>query len=157
MSDSELELSLENENISRSEERVRDLSAKAKAAYDERDAAKADADATKAKLAELEGNLKFTEEFSGVTSKFPQATELKDKIREKVKAGYSTEDATVAVLNAEGKLTAQPEPRVAIAATGGSAPVQLPDGGVKRPGEMSQVERRAALEEAVRRGDITVT
>lgn len=49
-------------------------------------------------------DLKFNNEFKDQVATFPLAKDHEDDIKAKVKAGYSTEDATVAVLQKEGKL-----------------------------------------------------
>lgn len=154
----ELDLELEDQNINnnRSEERIRNLSSKARTFAEERDAAKAAFDTAEAEKATLQKERDFFESFSDTASKFPGASEHKDAIKEKVLAGYSVEDATVSVLNAEGKLTPSvekaPEPQ---AVAGGSAPTALPQaGGNKTLGEMSREEKRTEVMGAIARGDI---
>lgn len=97
----------------------------------------------------------FYKDFSANVSKYPQASEYQDKILEKVKAGYSTEDAMVSVLNKEGKLTAptgvptQPPTRAQI--EGGSAPTNIPTS--TEPKTLD--EKRKALMEADERGELS--
>lgn len=153
----ELELNLEeNENINRAEERIKNLSSKVKLTAQERDelaAAKADLEQ---RASSLEKERDFFREFSALSSKFPGASEYQDKILEKVNAGYSPEDAAVSVLNAEGKLMPQAKEveTVPIApAAGGSASTVIPSG-EKTPSDMSQEERRAALQEASDSGEL---
>ncbi len=139
---------VEGEEINRTDKRIDSLSSKVKETAQERDAAIAAKEA-----ADKERD--FYKGFSGVATKYPAAAEFQDKILEKVNAGYDVEDATVSVLNKEGKLTAPP-PAPPGPAAGGSAAVNLPEGGVKSPREMSQTERRNALLDAEKRGDISV-
>lgn len=49
----------------------------------------------------------FENSFNQVSATYPLAKDFKDKIQEKVKAGYSVDDATIAVLQKEGKLMTQ--------------------------------------------------
>lgn len=88
------------------EERIKDLSHKVKTTSEERDTAqKSVEDLTK----ERDDAVKETEFYttlSTVTDKYPDAKEFKDDILEKVKSGYSLEDAAVAILVREGKYVA---------------------------------------------------
>ena len=52
----------------------------------------------------------FFRDFSQVSSKYPKATEYQAQILEKVDSGYTTEDATLAILAKEGKLQTTMEP-----------------------------------------------
>ena len=94
----------------------------------------------------------FYKDFSANVSKYPSASEYQDKILEKVNAGYSTEDAMVAVLVKEGKFTSetiQPDrPQV----EGGSAPTIV--GGDKSLNDMTAAEKLAMLAEADKSGDL---
>lgn len=58
---------------------------------------------------ERAANAEFKSGFMEVTSTYPLASEYEDAIKEKVKAGYSVDDATVAVLQKEGKLKTKAE------------------------------------------------
>lgn len=98
-----------------------------------------------ARIATLEKENDFNSGFADVISTQPSAKEHKDEIKAKVLAGYSVEDATFAVLGKAGKLGNVPAPAPASPA-GGSAPTNVPSGGAKSPSEMSQAERREALE-----------
>lgn len=93
----------------------------------------------------------FYKDFSGNVSKYPVASEYKDKIWEKVKNGYSTEDAIVAVLAKEGKLTSQ-APVQQMQVEGGSAPTNVE--GTKSIADMTPAEKLAALGEADKTGDL---
>jgi hypothetical protein len=146
--DLDLDLNLDNEeqniNNNRAQKRFTDLSEKVKLTAQERDdlaKAKAEAD-VKAEKAEKERD--FYKDFSTSSAKYPGATDYQDKILEKVKSGYTVEDATVSVLNAEGKLTTPQAPRESPA--GGSATNSMKGEGEKTIAEMTQAERRAILE-----------
>lgn len=144
----------QNENFNRTEERIKDLSSKVRTASTERDeaAAKAQAEAEARQTAEKERD--FFKEFSTLTSKHPNAANFQDKILEKVKAGYTPEDATVSVLNAEGQLSPIAGPTVAPAnAGGGSASTVIPQGD-RGADQMSQAERREALLKANESGEL---
>lgn len=105
----------------------------------------------------LERERDFFKDFSSQSSKYPEAINYQDKIFDKVKSGYSTEDATLAVLAKEGKFNptiepkapAQPQP----SPTGGSAPTVFPEKD-KEMNEMTTEEKLNALKEAEKRGDI---
>lgn len=152
----ELELDLnEGQHINKTEERIKNLSSKVKDTSRERDEANAKAQSEAEARVAVEKERDFYASFSDQTSKYPGASEHKDAIKEKVMAGYSVEDATVAVLAKEGKYTPQVEQAPAPAnAAGGSASFQLPSGSSKTLGEMSRDEKRAELEAAIGRGDI---
>lgn len=131
-------------NKSRGIERNKDLSEKVKLTAEERDKERQAREAA-------EKEVSFYKGFTKITSKYPQAADHEDKIREKVLAGYDVEDAAVAVLNKAGKLIPPKQDKEIVA--GGSA-INQPAQGVKTPREMSQAERLAALKEAEARGDI---
>lgn len=138
---------------SESEKRITQLSKKVREEAEAREVAekaKAEADV---KTTELQRERDFYVGFSDVLSTNPQAKDHKDDILGKVKSGMSVEDATFAVLGKAGKLgqqVSEPTP----SPVGGSAPITIPQGGVKSPQEMTQSERRAALLEAEGRGDL---
>lgn len=157
--DDNLDLDLGNEEITRKDKRIESLSSKVKETSTERDEAKAKAEAAEAARLAAEKERDFYASFSDTATKFPAASEYKDKIKEKVLAGYSVEDATVAVLNAENKLVPQaaPPPPPPGPAAGGSSDTQLPSSGQKSVSEMTRDEKRAALIEAEKRGDISLT
>lgn len=105
------------------------------------------------RAAKAEKDLEFYKSFSQVSAKYPGASDFQDQIKERVDKGYDPEDATIAVLNREGKLgnqqvQSQPRPNVA----GGSAPTDLGNGGTKTAKEMSQEERLEAILQAEREG-----
>lgn len=131
---------------SRGVERNKDLSEKVKNTSAERDAERQARES-----AEKERD--FYKNFSKTTSKYPQAADYEDKIREKVLTGYDMEDATVSVLNKAGKLIPQKPDKEIVA--GGSA-INTSQG-VKNPSEMTQAERLIALKEAEARGEISMS
>jgi hypothetical protein len=153
----DLELDLEDENITRDKKRLESLSNKVKETSTERDEAKAAAEAAEQAKLQAEKERDFFSGFSDTVTKYPQASEHKDAIKEKVLSGYSVEDATVAVLHAEGKFapTVEQTPQAG-AAAGGSAPTALPDTGTKSVAEMDQSERRALLVDFEKKGDISL-
>ena len=149
-----LDLDLESldENIERKnkvEERIVNLSNKVKLTSEERDELKAHNETLSAEKASLTKEVEFFSSFTDMTSKYPGAVEYKDAIKEKVLAGYTVDDATVAVLAREGKLggtTAPIVPKADLPAGGSAATQQLVDGD-KGTGEMTQEELKAALME----------
>lgn len=149
----ELELNLDNENFNKTEERIRNLSSKVKEAADQRDVEKTAREAAEAKAIAAEQKASFLDEFSNVSGKYTGSTDFKDKIWDKVKSGYSTEDATVSVLNAEGKLApAAPEP--VAPSGGGSAITQIPTGSLSID-TMSREDKRQALMDAEKEGELS--
>jgi hypothetical protein len=127
------------------EERITDLSSKVKTASDERDAALARVEAAEKKAA-------FATDFVEVAAEFAAAREHKADIEAKVMSGYTVKDATFAVLGAAGKLGAPKVERTPIA--GGSASTNITIQSNKPATDMTREERRAALIEAERKGDL---
>ncbi len=157
--DDELELDLsEDQNINKTQERITNLSSKVKKTAEERDAARQAQEESEAARLAAEKERDFYASFSDSASKYPAAAEFKDAIKEKVLSGYSVEDATVAVLNANNKLmpTVEQAPDPGPAA-GGSAANAIADIAAKSVAEMTQDERRTLLVEAEKRGDITLS
>ncbi len=146
----EFELDLEgSEDINKTELRIKNLSSKVRETATERDEAKAATEVAEARAAAAEKKAEFLGSFTEVSSKYQGATEFRDAIEEKVLGGYSVEDATVSVLNANNRLIPQQQqveaPRP-ITAGGGSAATMIPDNGLsKSVQEMTQAERREAL------------
>ncbi len=131
--------------------RFQQLSEKVKQSSEAKDAAEAKAIAEADARATAEKERDFYKDFSTNVSKYPGASEFQDKILEKVKAGYSTEDAMVSVLNKEGKLIPQPieqgpKPQV----EGGSAQTVLL--GDKELSDMTPAEKLQALSELDKTG-----
>ena len=138
---------LTTEPTSRGVERNQILSEEVKQAAEERDA-------EKGKRETAEKELEFYKGFSKLSSKYPNASDYEDKIREKVLKGYDMEDAAIAVLNKSGKLMPQKVEREVVA--GGSATTN-PSQGSKGVKDMNQAERLQALREAEIRGDIALS
>ena len=154
----EFDLDIVDEDIDKKnkvEKRIKDLSDKVRITSEERDELKGLlVESEKAKEAAFKER-DFHSSFADATAKYPGANEYKDTIKDKVLSGYSVEDATVAVLASEGKLVmpepaAEPEPSPA----GGSA-VNQPPAGEKKLDEMTLEEKREAVLEAERKGEIT--
>jgi hypothetical protein len=141
----ELDENINNNN--RVEQRLRSLTEKVKLTEKERDEKDA---LLKAKEIELDSATKekdFYSKFSDSTTKYPGAGAFKDKIREKVMAGYDVEDATVAVLAKEGKLGTSTPVVEKETVAGGSATTAMSGEGEKSISEMTRDEKRAALTE----------
>ena len=156
MDDQDLDLSLEDDQpqINKTQERIKSLNSKVgEANRGKEEAEQRAAEATK-RAEKAEKKAEFISSFSEVSQKYQGATEYKDQIQEKVDIGYTVEDATVAILNAEGKLLPQ-EPifEAPLPAAGGSAPTTLPSQ-APTAGEMTQEERRAELLKPERASDI---
>lgn len=130
---------------SRAEDRIKQLSDKVEVTARERDEAKSLREQDQKKIQELEKENSFNSGFGDMLGTHSAAKDHKDEIKAKVLAGYSVEDATLAVLAKAGKLGAVATPQVA----GGSAATAMPQGGQKSPQEMSQAERRAQLEKDI--------
>lgn len=109
--------------------------------------------------AERIASLEFDNAFKDVVNTYPGASELKEKIRERVKAGLPVSEAAVIVLHNEKKLQTREEVERISAereSLGGSAATQPPKG-KKRPEEMTTAELREELVEAERKGEIRYT
>ena len=133
----ELEPELEPEKKpARSDNRFKDLSDKVELTAKERDEATTKATA-------LEKELDFHKGFSKITSKFSNASEYEDKIKEKVLAGADPEEATVAILYKAGKLDMGQAPKPNSPA-GGSAGTTMTSG-EKDLKDMTREEKREAL------------
>lgn len=138
--DEELE---KQNNESRAQHRIKQLSDKVELTARERDEFKTLHEQDQKKIAELERENAFNSGFSDVLGNYPAAKDHKDLIKEKVMAGYSVEDAALAVLGKAGKLGTTPESTASDIA-GGSAPTNL-QSGQKSIQDMTQAERREAL------------
>jgi hypothetical protein len=132
--------------------RFQTLSDKVATTSKERDDALAKVQAEAEAKAQLEKERDFYKDFSANVSKYPAASEFQDKILEKVKAGYATEDAMVSVLAKEGKFAPQEVKMAPITAEGGSATTTL--AGDKTFDQMSVDDKRSALQEAEKTGDL---
>lgn len=128
------------QETSRAEERIKELSDKVRLTSEERD--------EKARLLDVATRERdFYQSFTDLVATNPAAKDHKDAILEKVKGGYTTEDATFAVLGKAGLLGGAPQttaPSQTVA--GGSAAHTITQTGEKPVAEMSQDERRAQLE-----------
>lgn len=158
MDEQEIEQQAQTEITSKNavEERMKNLSkAKIEAENKATEEAKARAEAeSRVQIAEKERD--FFASFSDSISKYPNANEHKDAIKEKVMSGYTVEDATVSVLAKEGKLgTVQAPPPPRQSPAGGSASNQIQSGGNRQIADMSREEKRQAILDAVDRGDIS--
>jgi hypothetical protein len=133
--------------------RFQELSEKVKLTSQERDELAQAKTALEAEKSSLAKERDFYKDFSVNVAKYPNASEYQDQILEKVKSGYSTEDAMVSVLAKEGKLmppSEKPQPKQHI--EGGSAPTI--QGGTKGLSDMTADEKFAALREAESSGDL---
>jgi len=149
----ELEMDLiEEPNINKAEERIKNLSSKVKEKALENETERKLREEAEARAASLEKERDFFASFSDQVSKFPAASEFKDAIKEKVLAGYTAEDATVAVLNANGRLMPQENNVEVGPIAGGSAPTQLT--GDRPSSNLSQEERRQKLMDMDSRGEL---
>lgn len=152
------ELDKDISNRNKVEERIKDLSSKVKLTSQERDEFSKAKEQAENERADALKERDFYASFSDMTSQYPQAKDFKDKIKEKVMGGYSVEDATVAVLNKEGKLVkTEPPKEPPPTAAGGSATTSPPAGGQKAISDMTREEKRQALIDAEARGDISIS
>ena len=150
------QLDNEIETTNKVETRIKDLSSKVKLTAEERDAAKRKVEEEIGRNATLQKELEFLNSFGNQVSKHPEASQFRDKIKEKVLKGYTVEDATISTLAAEGKLL--PTEPVIENVAGGSAAVNQPlAGGTKTVSQMTRDEKRQALLEAEQRGDISLS
>ena len=150
------ELDNEIDKESKVEKRIKDLSEKVRLTAEERDAEKKKLTEESAKAGSLQKEVEFLNSFGDQLGKYPEASSYRDKIKEKVLRGYSIEDATVSTLSSEGKLTPK-EVRVDNVA-GGSAAVNQPVSGGEKPiSEMTREEKRNALLELEKHGDISMS
>ncbi len=134
--------------------RFQQLSEKVILTSQERDAAQTKAQTEADARLNAEKERDFYKDFSTNVTKYPNASEFQDQILEKVKGGYSTEDAMVAVLAKEGKLnmTSQPVQQSNIQVEGGSAVSSFE--GSKSLNDMKPDEKLAALMELDKTGDL---
>ncbi len=144
----DLDLQDDGQEVNKVEKRIKDLSEKVKLTAQERDElSKAKENLENEKKA-LEKERDFFKGFSEISSKYQGASEYQEKIREKVMSGYDVEDATVAILAKENKLvTPQSPPPSKESPIGGSATNTMKSGDQKPLSEMTQAERKAALQQ----------
>lgn len=127
------------------QDRIKQLSANVETTAKERDELKGLRDKDQQKIAELERENSFNTGYADMLGNYPTAREHKDDIKTKVMAGYTVEDATLAVLGKAGKLGGSaPAPQVA----GGSSDTTIQTT-TKETKDMTQAERRAELDKAL--------
>lgn len=117
-----------------------------------RELAENKAQAESDRAAKAEKDLEFYKSFSQLSSKHPGASDFQDQIKERVDKGYDPEDATLAVLAKEGRLSGQTVQVARPDIAGGSAQTNLGDGGGKNISEMTQAEKAEALMQAEKEG-----
>lgn len=150
------DLNTELNQPSESEKRIKQLSGKVKEEAEARvesDRLRAEAET---KAAEAEKKAAFAEGFADIVATHPSAKDHRADIQAKVMGGYSVPDATYAVLGPLGKL---PAPQAATteappSPVGGSASF-TPTTGTKSFADLSQEDRRKALQELSDKGDIS--
>ncbi len=152
MADESLDATLAQPN--EAEKRIKQLSDKVGLSAKENEELKKLNEENTAKIATLERENAFNSGFADTVATTPQAKEFKEDIKTKVLSGYSLEDATYAVLGKAGKLNQAKEIE---SPAGGSATTTVTQPGNKSVKEMTPEERRTALEEAEKKGDITWT
>src|SRR3990167_8512691 len=150
----QLDNEIDKEN--RVEKRIKDLSEKVRLTAEERDAEKKKLEELTSNSANLQRERDFYASFSDVVSTNPAAKDHKEDILAKVKSGYTVEDATFAVLGKAGKL-GQLQPIVDSPAGGSAAVNQPTPGDSKKISDMSRDEKRNALVEAEKRGEISLS
>lgn len=129
-----------------SQKRIKQLSEKVELTAKERDELKASKEQDLKKIQELEKENSFNSGFGDILGTHTAAKDHKDEIKAKFSAGYSLEDATLAVLAKAGKLTATTvTPQVA----GGSAATTMSQGTQKELKDMSLADKRAVLEKEI--------
>jgi hypothetical protein len=150
MADEEINLDELDENINnnnRVEQRLRSLTEKVKLTERERDEKAKLLQEKETEVINANKERDFYSKFSDSTNKYPDAHAFKDKIREKVMAGYDVEDATVAVLAKEGKFGTSTTVVEKETVAGGSAATAIKGEGEKSLSEMTREEKRASLME----------
>lgn len=153
----EEELNLDNIEIQADEKlkvknRFEKLSEKVILTSKERDEANAKVTTEAQARANAEKERDFFKDFSANVTRYPNSSEYQDKILEKVKAGYSTEDAMVSVLAKEGKLSMPEAPKPQQTVAGGSAPTTMEGG--KGLSDMTSAEKFSALAEIEKTGGL---
>lgn len=155
----EQELNLEEldnvqENVERKakiKNRFEQLSEKVILTSKEKEEAIAKAKVAEEAKAKAERDLNFYKGFSSNIAKYPQAASYQDAIKERVDKGYDAEEAILAVLAKEGKLTQTAEkPTSTPQIEGGSAPTTFP--GNKSLKDMTPDEKLQGLMEADKEG-----
>ena len=155
----ENELDLDLDNIEEQEKQkllVKDRFAKLSSDYSQTRKEKEEVEAklkteADAKI-QAEKERDFYKSFSQISSKHPNASEYQDQILERVNKGMDTEEATIAVLYKEGKLSF-PSPQIDTSnVAGGSAP-NTP--GVEKDfHEMTLDEKKEVMMDLEKKGDL---
>jgi len=133
----------ESNKRSEAERRITQLSEKVELTSKERDELKTLREQDQKKIQDLEKENTFNTSFVDMLSTHPQAKDHKEEIKAKVLAGYAPTDAMFAVLGAANKLGGVAPVQTQVA--GGSADTTVMSA-QKSVAEMTQAERRAALE-----------
>lgn len=149
----ELELDLETEDITRKDNRIKSLSDKVRTTSEERDALAKAKEESDAKATAAQKDAEFYKGFNTVASKFGNATEYQEQIREKVALGLDVEEATMLVMTKEGKYTPPTQPIVRESAAGGSASMGITDNAERTAKDMTQEDRKKALREIEMKGE----
>lgn len=133
--------------------RFQQLSDKVKLEAQEKEKAQAEAKAKGIETEQAKKQVEFYKIFSQLSAKHPEATNFQEQILERVNKGYDPEEATLAVLAKEGKLSqAQPVAKP-VAPEGGSAMTQLADGD-KTINDLSREEKLTALKDLEKSGEL---
>ena len=143
------EFETEDNQTNIAEKRISELSGKVRLTSKERDEQIELVKQRDIEIELLKKDNEFQKGFTTTTSKYPQASQFQDKIKELVVRGYDVEDAAVAVLNKEGKLLPLKIERETVA--GGSATTNAQP--AKSPADLiksgTREERRKVLEETL--------
>lgn len=100
-----------------------------------------------------ERDLNFYKGFSSNLAKYPQAASYQEQIKERVDKGYDAEEAILAVLAKDGKLTAFTPTQTPPQVEGGSAPTTFP--GEKSVKDMTPDEKLQVLMAADKEGNLS--
>lgn len=141
------------EIISRKDSRIKSLLEKNKLTSEERDEKDRLLKEKEELLANTSKENEFLKGFTKVSTKYQGANDYQDKIWEKVKSGYDVEDATVSVLNKEGKFIPPEQIQERESPAGGSASTGITDKADKPINQRSKEELRAALIEQEQKGE----
>lgn len=134
-------------STSPAEDRIKQLSDKVELTAKERDEKDNQLKESNTKIATLEKENAFNSGFADMLGTHSAAKDHKDEIKAKAMAGYSVEDATLAVLAKAGKLGVAPTTAPHVA--GGSAATTMPQGAQKEVKDMTLAEKRAQLEKDI--------
>ena len=150
----DLNLDVETQEKLENKNRFEKLSEKVILTAKERDDANAKVKTESDARLKVEKERDFFRDFSQLSSRYPHATAYQEKILEKVNSGYTPEDATLAILAKEGKLSSTPPPPpLPENIAGGSASTAVVDGAEKELNQMSKEEKRHALLDLEKQGE----